>query len=60
MAIEIGTFDFNYCPECGSTDLQGWVFKCVLVGQIRECKSCGKEWHVIWENEDDWEDPDYE
>lgn len=43
-------FEFNYCPECGSADLEWpWVF--AGAGKIRRCKDCGKEWHVILESD---------
>ena len=51
-------FDFNHCPECGGSVRRpsgGWF---AVGGLLRTCEDCGKEWHVIWENEEDWVDPD--
>ena len=42
-------FDFNYCPECGSSDLE-FPYIYAMSGRIRRCKACGKVWHVIHEN----------
>lgn len=49
MTDAVIEFEFNYCPECGSQDLERpWIF--ALAGKIRRCRSCGREWHVIAEN----------
>ena len=55
--MEDNEFEFAYCPECGSMDL-AWNYVIAIAGKMRRCKSCGKEWHVIFENPKDFEEED--
>lgn len=47
-------FEFNFCPECGSGDVM-WSGTYVMAGRLWRCRSCGKAWHVIWENPEEYE-----
>lgn len=53
--MEDNDFEFEYCPECGSTDLK-WLYIVVTAGLKKKCNSCGKEWHVIFKNPEDFEE----
>jgi DNA-directed RNA polymerase subunit RPC12/RpoP len=55
--VDDSDFAFLRCPECGSGMLEetGII---AMSGKIRCCLNCGKEWHVIWENAEDWEEDD--
>jgi transposase-like protein len=41
-------FEFNYCPECGSSNLV-WPWITAMSGKMRKCRDCGRTWHVIRE-----------
>ena len=53
-------FDLNYCPECGEQiGKQHGLFSTGTIyisGRAGFCSSCGKEWHVVWENAEEWDD----
>lgn len=53
--MEDNDFEFNHCPECGSTDLT-WPIKFASMGRIKLCRCCGKKWHVIFENPEEFEE----
>jgi hypothetical protein len=62
-AMDDNKFAFDYCPECGGSVKRGGLFSgmgMVLVGKNGRCIDCGKEWHVIWENADNFGDADDE
>ena len=49
--------NFVYCPECGGDISRGGLFSSmgmVFSGTNGRCQDCGKEWHIIWDNFDEW------
>ena len=50
--MEDNDFKWNYCPECGGSVRSNWTVVCA--GQLKKCTECYKEWHVIWENSNDF------
>ena len=56
--MEDDKFEWNYYPERGSSIKWDWVF--VASGKHGKCTSCGKSWHVIWENASEFSEDDNE
>ena len=54
--MDAESFDFKYCPECGGSVKSCWTF--VASGKYRKCTNCGKEWHVCFENPEDFDEPE--
>jgi hypothetical protein len=50
--MEDNEFAWNYCPECG--DNIRWDGTFVMAGRYGRYVKCGKKWHVIWDNADEF------
>jgi len=61
MKYKDDDFKFIYCPECGGNIRLGGIFTSmgmVITGKNGECMDCDKQWHVMWENYEDFIDED--